>query len=520
MSHRRNSDVTAPGARALRPVPLPVRMLVVVLLVGAGAVGADAAIVFDTSSTTQDNATVVTWQHTVNPGLDRFLVVGVSFFSGTKTVASITYAGAPLSFIGAQNGGSGSNNRRVELWGLANPLAGTGAVVMTASGGTKAVYGAASFFGVDPLAPTGGFHSGQGTGTTASLTVASAATEVVMDCISTKGSAEILTVGAGQTEMWNSVSRSNGGNAMGAGSWETGAASTAMTWSLQSGEYWVLGAIRLLPAAPRLYVPDAMVKLFSEPAGAYRFDAIYESTASLQVAANGVLNGVAASYHILFENDGSNPDQHVISGTGSDSEFVVQYLDGGGVDRTAAVTGGGYTDALLAPGGSTVWTINVTPQLGTIGGTAYTVTVTAVSTGDPLFTDQVAAVTTSISPNLAVTKSVDLAAAAPGQDITYTLVATSTPGLDDATTIVVADPLPAESGFRLGSVTFDPGTTSLTAAVVYSDDNGATWTYAPVSGGCGAPAGYDYCVTNVRWELTGAMPADQTFTVSFATIVR
>ena len=46
--------------------------------------------------------------------------------------------------------------------------------------------------------------------------------------------------------------------------------------------------------------------------------------------------------------------------------------------------------------------------------------------------------------------------------------------------------------------------------------NGATWAYVPGTGGCSAPLLYDYCVTNVRWELSGMMPADQSFIVSFA----
>ena len=49
------------------------------------------------------------------------------------------------------------------------------------------------------------------------------------------------------------------------------------------------------------------------------------------------------------------------------------------------------------------------------------------------------------------------------------------------------------------------GTTGLTAAVTYSSDGGTVWTYTPVSGAGGAPAGYDRLVTNIRWTLTGAL---------------
>jgi uncharacterized repeat protein (TIGR01451 family) len=277
-----------------------------------------------------------------------------------------------------------------------------------------------------------------------------------------------------------------------------------------------MGATSLLPAPPRPYLVDAMVKLSTEPDAGYRYDAVYEAAASVQVAADGTLNGVSASYNVRLENDGLNADQFVLSGTASGPLFTVQYLDGAGVDRTAAVTGGGYSEVLLASGASTVWTINVTPDLSTPGGTSFPVTLTATSSGDVSIVDQIAAVTTSMTPLLSLSKNVDLANAAPGQDLTYTIVATTAAGLSDATALVVVDPVPSDVGFQIGSVTFDPGSTSLTAAIQYSDDNGVSWAYVPGNGGCNAPLQYDYCVTHVRWELSGTMPADQSFMVSFA----
>jgi uncharacterized repeat protein (TIGR01451 family) len=393
-------------------------------------------------------------------------------------------------------------------------------VIVELSGGSKVIGGAASFFGVDPAAPTGGFVSSEGEGTSATLTVASAAGEVVFDCISTKGTATTLTPGAGQTGVWSDVTRTNGGNVMGAASYAPGAASTTMSWTLQDPEYWVLGAIPLLPAPPRPYLVDAMIRLSTEPDAAYRYDAVYEPTASVQVVAAGVLGTQTVTYAVRFENDGINADALRITGTGSSADFAVQYIDGGGVDRTIDVVGAGYVGAVLAPGASVVWMLAVTPLPGAIGGASHTVAVAATSTGDPAWSDQVAAVTTSTSPALAVSKSVDLASAAPGQDVTYTLVATTAPGLSDATSIVLVDSLPPDVGFLVGSAVFDPGTTSLSSTVRYSSDNGATWTYSPGSGSCGAPGGYDYCVTNVRWELAGDMPADQTFSVAFIARVR
>ena len=54
-----------------------------------------------------------------------------------------------------------------------------------------------------------------------------------------------------------------------------------------------------------------------------------------------------------------------------------------------------------------------------------------------------------------------------------------------------------------GEIAVDLGTTGLTISIVYSNDNGATWTYTPAGGAGGAPAGYDRTVTHVRWTFTG-----------------
>jgi uncharacterized repeat protein (TIGR01451 family) len=335
-----------------------------------------------------------------------------------------------------------------------------------------------------------------------------------------QGDAATATAGAGQTQLWNDYSRPVPGSVVGAASIESGAALVTMSWNLTTADYWVLGAVSLKPAAPRPYQPDAMVKLSTEADAAYFYDYWYENPAVLQVKSASVPASVAATYRIQFQNDGQNADAFVITGTGSTAAFTVQYLDGGGVDRTAAATGGGYTDAVLASGASTTWTLNVTPLAsGGAGGLIYIVDVTATSVGDAARVDQVRTLTTCTSPNLSFVKSVDLANALPGQDITYSVVASSS-GLSDATSIVVVDSIPDYSGLRVGSVTFSAGTTSLASTVSYSNDDGATWTYSPASGSCGAPAGYDYCVTHVRWTLSGIVQPNQSFTLGMVVRVK
>jgi len=124
-------------------------------------------------------------------------------------------------------------------------------------------------------------------------------------------------------------------------------------------------------------------------------------------------------------------------------------------------------------------------------------------------------------PALALAKSVTPNAnVAPGMDLTYQMVVSNT-GSYAATGIVVRDEVPALLDFRVGSVTQTlPG--GVTAAQEYSSDGGTTWTYTPVSGGCGAPANYDRCVKAVRWRLTGSLAPNgaQTATLRFIARVR
>jgi uncharacterized repeat protein (TIGR01451 family) len=108
----------------------------------------------------------------------------------------------------------------------------------------------------------------------------------------------------------------------------------------------------------------------------------------------------------------------------------------------------------------------------------------------------------------------------PGTDLTYT-VDYQNLGATTLTTIVINDAVPAWTQFQVGSATTGVAPGTITAiAVQYSDDNGATWTYAPASGGGGAPAGYDANVTNVRWVFTGNLLAGASSTSGVGFTVR
>jgi uncharacterized repeat protein (TIGR01451 family) len=106
-------------------------------------------------------------------------------------------------------------------------------------------------------------------------------------------------------------------------------------------------------------------------------------------------------------------------------------------------------------------------------------------------------------PAVALAKSVNPnGSQSPGTDLVYAIAFTNSGGLA-AQTLVIKDPVPSSTDFKVGSITNSLGTSGLTMAVAYSNNGGTTWTYTPASGGGGAAVGYDRNVTNIRWTFSG-----------------
>ncbi|MDT7689229.1 MAG: hypothetical protein QOE46_1988 [Acidobacteriota bacterium] len=115
---------------------------------------------------------------------------------------------------------------------------------------------------------------------------------------------------------------------------------------------------------------------------------------------------------------------------------------------------------------------------------------------------------TRTPPTISLVKSVSpTGIVLAGSDLTYT-IAFANGGGSPASSFVLLDPIPSNTDFKVGTASTTLGTTGLTVAVAYSNDGGTTWTYTPVSGAGGAPAGYDRNVTHVRWTFTGNLGQD------------
>ena len=215
------------------------------------------------SSSAANNAVVaLTWAHTIPAaaGPNRLLIVGVSIRRTAAEQVSVvpapTYGSQTLTYIGSMNHPSGGV--RVELFSLINPAIGTFNITLNLSASTRARGGAVTLSGVDQITPLDlapVFGNGSLTAPTVNITTVTNNAWVV-DTLGSRLNAN-ATVGAGQTQRWNSTTNGGPPNAIrGAGSTEgpkAPAGTVTMSWGLIPSQPWVLGAVALRPGG-RVYV--------------------------------------------------------------------------------------------------------------------------------------------------------------------------------------------------------------------------------------------------------------------------
>jgi len=191
---------------------------------------------------------------------------------------------------------------------------------------------------------------------------------------------------------------------------------------------------------------------------------------------------------------------------------AVQYVRVGDVitfaETFASGTAANYTASLACTG-----TSGLSGSTRTIGSadTALICTYTNTFTGLPL---------------LSILKSANSANANPGQTITYTVQITNT-GVGSGANVVLTDNLSPYSAFGINTYgtgipfSFTDAASGLSLGTPeYSNNNGSTWLYTPVSGGGGAPADYDGNVTNWRIPMTGTILPGGSFSLNYQIIVK
>jgi uncharacterized repeat protein (TIGR01451 family) len=230
----------------------------------------------------------------------------------------------------------------------------------------------------------------------------------------------------------------------------------------------------------------------------------FADLAITKTATSGFAVGQNATYSLSVKNNGPQS----ASGTITVSDTLpsgLSYVSASGTGWACSAAGSVVTCTNAGPvaNGVTMNAITVTVSVasGAVPSITNTATVTD-TTFDTVPANNTSSVTKTVM-NVALQKSVSpTGSQVPGTDLVYTVAFTNTGGAA-ASTFVISDPIPANTDFKVGSVTNSLGTTGLTVVVAYSNNSGTTWTYTPVSGGGGAGAGYDRSVTNVRWTFTG-----------------
>ena len=138
------------------------------------------------------------------------------------------------------------------------------------------------------------------------------------------------------------------------------------------------------------------------------------------------------------------------------------------------------------------------------------------------------AIAPATTPTLTLVKSADTASAAPGQTITYSLT-TFNSGPGGAVTVIFKDHMSPFTSWNLDAygagqpfqlVDSIPASGLTLGAPVYSNDQGATWTYTPISTGGGAPVGHDATVTNWRIPMNGTMRVNGSLTLRYKVQVK
>jgi uncharacterized repeat protein (TIGR01451 family) len=171
----------------------------------------------------------------------------------------------------------------------------------------------------------------------------------------------------------------------------------------------------------------------------------------------------------------------------------------------------------LAPGASATFTL--TTLVTAPAGAFVTNTADVEGGGEVDAGNNSASVTVAVSgrPALLLLKSASPEGSVfPGAELTYT-ISFQNSGNADAIDVQVSDVLPEQVQFKLGSAdaVLPPG---IVSQLEYFD--GSAWSQAPPVATCGAPAGFNGCVTALRLRLLQPLPAAEQGSWSFLVRVK
>ncbi len=242
--------------------------------------------------------------------------------------------------------------------------------------------------------------------------------------------------------------------------------------------------------------------------------------------------GQNGSYTLTVSNNGPSDETGTITVTDT-LPAGLGYVSASGTGWTCGALGQDVTCTHPGPlaAGNSLPDIALTVSVGAAAVPGVTNSATVSGTQ---FDNQAANNTSSdptsvvLSPSITVLKSASSATANPGDVITYTVQVFNT-GAASAINVVLEDDISEFSAWGLDSygagqafqfIEGAPPSGLTLGAPVFSNNNGASYVYPPVSGGGGASPGYDANVTNWRLPMTGSMNANSSFTVQYQVEVK
>lgn len=249
----------------------------------------------------------------------------------------------------------------------------------------------------------------------------------------------------------------------------------------------------------------------ARPAGAGFDLGAYEAPLSVGVTVTAAAaavdrlpsNTTPYSADFTVTNTGPAPSAYTLIATATGSAVTIDSVRGPGI--TFGARADSAQSPLLLPLVGNVVTSVFYTVLDVAAGTTDPIDLTATSTVVTLVEDVDTTTVNVVRPFLGLTKLASVAGdTIPGAPVTYQMTLTNL-GTEEADQVEVIDSLPAEVDYVVGS-TSETLPSGITATLEF-DDGTDSWSYTPISAGCGAAAGSDRCVRAIRWTLDAPLPA-------------
>lgn len=214
----------------------------------------DATTSDNTGNNGQQNPTT---SHTGGTGQSNYIALAcITFQDTTGTLSSVTYGGQGMTRIGTDEG-TATAASFASLWYLLAPPSGAQTVQANFSEAINdTIFSVSTYYNVNQSNPFGTEVADNGSGTTISVVVTSAAGELVVDCVDAHPSTDTYTA-VGQTERSDIAISGNHWHGF---SEEAGAASVTMSWTHASSNEWATKAIPLKPSSDRRAVAPMVLQ--------------------------------------------------------------------------------------------------------------------------------------------------------------------------------------------------------------------------------------------------------------------